>query len=69
MLEHIGCSFCENEAQVDECELFPKYVVFDRVTRESAIVCRDCFELWYRGASEGNRNFRPASQSTVYVGA
>lgn len=66
-MECMGCFFCDNEAPTQDGEFFPKYVIVKTKTMESVIVCRDCFELWYKGAAECNRTFRPTSQSTVYI--
>lgn len=61
-----GCRYCDNRAQVDPVELFPKYVVgTSDGFAKSFVVCRDCFEIAYRNAPEDKRVWRPTAQSVV----
>ena len=59
------CAFCENCAPVDSLEGFPKYVVVDDVQFRYFMVCRDCFEIAYRGATESHRRWNVSAQCVV----
>ena len=69
------CAFCDNVAPVDELEGFPKYVIgdftdHDKVKGDPLVsfeVCRDCFELAYRGSTVENRRWNVTAQCVVLV--
>lgn len=62
---NIECAFCENCAPIDVCEGFPKFVVIDDTNLNSYIVCRDCFDIAYRGADETHRHWNISAQCVV----
>lgn len=66
-MDEYECAFCDNRAQIDPVELFPKYVVgsADAGFDKSYVVCRDCFEVAYSHAPEDKRVWRATAQSVV----
>lgn len=67
----LECAFCDNRAECNEVEGFPKYVIGDAhiVGDEQVahVLCRDCFELAYRGADVEHRRWNISAQSVVLI--
>jgi len=62
---NIECVFCGSCVPVDACEGFPKFAAIDDANLKSYIMCRDCFEIAYRGADEDHRHWNISAQSIV----
>ncbi len=60
------CDLCGNPAKVMEVELTPKFVLFDEKEGKGYTVCRDCFEIAWKGAKPEDRYWNLDAQCAVF---